>query len=91
MNKNILIFRLGIYDPPLDVNSLATLKPVVELGGVEGVGRRLHVGQPAVTKCLCALDKCYGATLMQLQGRQLELTFGVRSGNRDVREICGTQ
>ena len=40
-----------------DVKSLATLKAVVELGGVEEAGRKLHVGQPAVTKRLRALDK----------------------------------
>lgn len=57
-----------------DVKSLATLKAVVELGGVEGAGRKLHVGQPAVTKRLRALEKCYGATLMQRKGRRLSLT-----------------
>jgi DNA-binding transcriptional LysR family regulator len=57
-----------------DVRSLAALKAVVELGGVEEAGRKLHVGQPAVTKRLRALDKCYGATLMRRQGRRLELT-----------------
>jgi DNA-binding transcriptional LysR family regulator len=57
-----------------DVKSLATLKAVVELGGVEGAGRKLHVGQPAVTKRLRALEKCYGATLMQRKGRRLALT-----------------
>lgn len=57
-----------------DVKSLATLKAVVELGGVEGAGRKLHVGQPAVTKRLRALDKCYGATMMRREGRRLELT-----------------
>ena len=57
-----------------DVKSLATLKAVVELGGVEEAGRKMHVGQPAITKRLRALDKCYGATLMRRKGRRLELT-----------------
>lgn len=57
-----------------DVKSLATLKAVVELGGVEQAGKKLHVGQPAVTKRLRALEKCYGATLMQRKGRRLALT-----------------
>ena len=57
-----------------DVKSLAALKAVVELGGVEQAGRKLHIGQPAVTKRLRALDKCYGAPLMQREGRRLELT-----------------
>jgi DNA-binding transcriptional LysR family regulator len=57
-----------------DVRSLATLKAVVELGGVEEAGKKLHVGQPAVTKRLRALDKCYGQTLMQRKSRRLELT-----------------
>ena len=57
-----------------DVKSLATLKAVVELGGVEQAGKKLHVGQPAVTKRLRTLEKCYGATLMQRKGRRLALT-----------------
>ena len=57
-----------------DVKSLATLKAIVELGGVEEAGRKLHVGQPAITKRLRALEKCYGTTLMQREGRRLELT-----------------
>jgi DNA-binding transcriptional LysR family regulator len=57
-----------------DLKGLATLRAVVELGGVEEAGRALHVGQPAVTKRLRALDACYGMRLMQREGRRLELT-----------------
>lgn len=57
-----------------DLKSLATLKAVVELGGVVEAGHALHVGQPAVTKRLRALDACYGVQLMQRDGRRLELT-----------------
>lgn len=57
-----------------DLRSLAALKAVVELGGVEEAARVLHVGQPAVTKRLRSLDSCYGVKLMQLKGRRLELT-----------------
>ena len=57
-----------------DLKSLATLRAVVELGGVAEAGHALHIGQPAVTKRLRALDACYGVTLMQRQGRRLELT-----------------
>lgn len=57
-----------------DVKALAALKAVVELGGVEEAARKLHVGQPAVTKRLRTLDKCYGANMMQRKGRRLELT-----------------
>lgn len=57
-----------------DLNALATLTAVVELGGVAEAGRALHIGQPAVTKRLRALDKCYGVPLMQRKGRRLELT-----------------
>jgi len=57
-----------------DLKSLATLRAVVELGGVEEAGRALHIGQPAVTKRLRALDACYGVTLMQRKGRRLGLT-----------------
>jgi DNA-binding transcriptional LysR family regulator len=58
-----------------DVRSLATLKAVVELGGVEEAGKKLHVGQPAVTKRLRALDKCYGQTLMQRKRRRQASMF----------------
>ena len=57
-----------------DLKGLATLKAVVELGGVEEAGNALHVGQPAITKRLRALDSCYGLPLMQREGRRLELT-----------------
>ena len=57
-----------------DLKCLATLKAIVELGGVAEAGRALHVGQPAVTKRLRALDDCYGVPLMQREGRRLELT-----------------
>ncbi|MDH3980138.1 MAG: LysR family transcriptional regulator [Gammaproteobacteria bacterium] len=57
-----------------DLSSLATLRAVVELGGVAEAGRALHIGQPAVTKRLRSLDNCYGVPLMQRQGRRLELT-----------------
>lgn len=57
-----------------DLKALATLRAVVELGGVAEAGRALHIGQPAVTKRLRALDLCYGVQLMQREGRRLELT-----------------
>jgi len=57
-----------------DMKGLATLKAVVELGGVEQAARKLYVGQPAVTKRLRALDDSYGMSLMHLKNRRLELT-----------------
>lgn len=62
------------YLSQLDLKGLATLRAVVELGGVEEAGRALSVGQPAVTKRLRTLDNCFGVTLMQREGRRLELT-----------------
>lgn len=53
---------------------MATLRAIVELGGMEEAGRALHVGQPAITKRLRALDACYGVKLMQRKGRRLALT-----------------
>ena len=62
-----------------DLRNLATLKAVVEQGGVAEAGRVLNIGQPAVTKRLRALDACYGLQLMQREGRRLELTVaGIR-------------
>ena len=57
-----------------DMQGLATLKAVVELGGVAEAGRALHIGQPAVTKRLRTLDGCYGVPLMLRKGRRLVLT-----------------
>lgn len=62
------------YNNLPDLKGLATLRLVVELGGVDEAARALHVGQPAVTKRLRALDACYGLPLMQREGRRLELT-----------------
>lgn len=57
-----------------DLKGLASLRAVVERGGVEEAGQALHVGQPAITKRLRALEASYGVTLMQRKGRRLELT-----------------
>lgn len=57
-----------------DLKGLASLRAVVELGGVEEASRALHVGQPAITKRLRALEASYGVVLMQREGRRLELT-----------------
>ena len=57
-----------------DMNALATLRAVVELGGVDQAARALFVGQPAVTKRLRGLDASYGVSLMQRKGRKLSLT-----------------
>jgi DNA-binding transcriptional LysR family regulator len=58
--------------PALD--QLAALRLVVERGGVAEAARALHVGQPAITKRLRALDNCYGMTLMERGGGRLRLT-----------------
>lgn len=57
-----------------DLKCLASLKAIVELGGVEQAGRVLHVGQPAITKRLRTLEASYGVSLMRREGRRLELT-----------------
>lgn len=57
-----------------DLKGLAALRAVIELGGTEQAASFLHIGQPAVTKRLRALDECYGTPLMLRKGRKLELT-----------------
>jgi DNA-binding transcriptional LysR family regulator len=57
-----------------DLKGLATLKAIVELGGVKQAAHKLYVGQPAVTKRLRALEDCYGIPLMHLKNRRLVLT-----------------
>ncbi len=57
-----------------DLKGLATLRAIVELGGVNQAAKALHLGQPAVTKRLRALEQCYQTNLMLREGRKLDLT-----------------
>lgn len=57
-----------------DMKALATLREIVERGGVAEAGRALNVGQPAVTKRLRTLERCYGIELMVREGGRLRLT-----------------
>ncbi|MET0051795.1 MAG: LysR family transcriptional regulator [Candidatus Thiodiazotropha sp.] len=68
-----------------DIDGLATLKAVVERGGVTEASRVLHVGQPAVTNRLRGLDNCYGTPLMHRVGQRLELT---EAGKRVYTYAC---
>ena len=52
----------------------AALCAVVERGGVDAAADKLHIGQPAVTKRLRALDKTYGTPLMERVSGRLRLT-----------------
>ena len=52
----------------------AALRAVVEKGGVLAASRTLHVGQPAITKRLRALEATYGLPLMERVGGRLRLT-----------------
>ncbi len=52
----------------------AALREVVERGGVSEAARALHIGQPAVTKRLQALEACYGLALLERRGGRLSLT-----------------
>jgi len=58
--------------PKLD--DWATLCAVVEKGGVRAAADKLHIGQPAVTKRLRALDAVYGTPLMERIAGRLRLT-----------------
>ncbi len=57
-----------------DLDGWATLRAVVEQGGVSEAAKVLHVGQPAVTKRLRALEECYGLPLVQRVSGRLRLT-----------------
>ena len=57
-----------------DTNGWAALRAVVELGGVSEAAKSLHVGQPAITKRLRALEKVYGIPLTERRGGRLQLT-----------------
>lgn len=62
-----------------DLKALATLRAIVERGGVAEAGRVLSIGQPAVTKRLRALERCFGIELMVREAGRLRLT---RAGER---------
>lgn len=57
-----------------DLKALATLREIVERGGVAEAGRVMNVGQPAVTKRLRALERCFGVDLMVRESGRLRLT-----------------
>jgi len=57
-----------------DTNGWAALRAVVELGGVSEAAKALHVGQPAITKRLRALEKVYAIPLTERRGGRLQLT-----------------
>ncbi len=62
------------YSKLPDLTNLATLKALVEGGGVSEAARIMHVGQPAVTKRLRALEDNYGVPLTQRINGRLQLT-----------------
>lgn len=62
------------YNKLPDLVGWATLRLVVERGGVLEAARAMSVGQPAITKRLRALDKAYGLPLMERVGGRLRLT-----------------
>jgi DNA-binding transcriptional LysR family regulator len=57
-----------------DLDGWATLRALVERGGVSEAASALHIGQPAVTKRLRTLEDCYGLPLVQRVSRRLRLT-----------------
>lgn len=57
-----------------DLKALATLRAVVERGGVSEAAELLNIGQPAVTKRLRTLDEMYGTQMMKRIGGRLHLT-----------------
>jgi DNA-binding transcriptional LysR family regulator len=57
-----------------DLKGLVALREVVERGGVAEAGRALAIGQPAVTKRLRALERCFDIELMVRSGGRLRLT-----------------
>jgi len=57
-----------------DLSGLATLRAIVEQGGVSKASEALCIGQPAVTKRLRTLEQCYDCELMQRIAGRLKLT-----------------
>lgn len=52
----------------------ASLRAVVEKGGVTEAARAMHVSQPTISKRLKLLEECYGVSLMERVGGRLRLT-----------------
>lgn len=57
-----------------DIAGWASLRALVEKGGVNEAAQVLNVGQPAITKRLRALEKCYGVPLLERVSGRLRLT-----------------
>lgn len=57
-----------------NLSEWAALRAVVEKGGVQAAAEALHIGQPAITKRLRALEVTYGLPLMERVGGRLRLT-----------------
>lgn len=57
-----------------DLAGFATLRAVIERGGVSEAATSLNVGQPAVSKRLRTLEACYGIPLLERVGGRLRLT-----------------
>jgi len=57
-----------------DLSGWATLRAIVEKGGVNEAAWALKVSQSAISKRLRSLEKCYGVTLMERVGGRLRLT-----------------
>ncbi len=57
-----------------ELGGWAALRAVVEKGGVNEAAKALHIGQPAVTKRLRALEESYGVALTERVGGRLRLT-----------------
>jgi DNA-binding transcriptional LysR family regulator len=68
-----------------DLKALATLREIVERGGVAEAGRVMGIGQPAVTKRLRALERCYDVELMVRESGRLRLT---EAGERVYAFAC---
>lgn len=62
------------YEKVANSDGWVALWALVEKGGVSQAAQALHIGQPAVTKRLRALEQHYGVALMERVGGRLRLT-----------------
>ncbi|MGD8526216.1 MAG: LysR family transcriptional regulator [Thioalkalispiraceae bacterium] len=62
------------YNNLPDLSGLASLRAIVEKGGVSEAARALHVSQSAISKRLKSLEECYGIPLMERVAGRLRLT-----------------
>ncbi len=71
----------------MNLSNLKTFIQIVESGSFSGAARALGLSQPAVSLQVKALEREFGAELMERRGKNLELTEAGRTLYREALEL----